>query len=553
DTDNTENAIKPIFDQQKVENEINAQVQITQVFGQQASKLIGDYANEKYQAAVQANDKDAMDSWGEGGSSRIALHSVIAGLSGYYGAAVGTAVSQALVPHLGELLILASLDPIVKQVLIEAAGFAIGSVAGNSGAVAAFNATTNNYLMHNRLVDEEGELLKLRENQAKGNCDSVCKSRIEELENLDKQRDIAIQPYVDDCQKAGRSNCRGEAVARRYADTNGFGDLAMAKESNPGSLGSPFSFNNCPSSDKGGCSYGPLQIAANNGMVENFLTDLKNNPSDEAQYFYKRLMAVGGSQASKTNDPNFVNVWMELTEKDPQFVQYQMDTLINRNLYPALLELRKVGVDWNILSREEKNMLFSAAVQHGAGVQSKAKGLDNILERTFSNSEITPPTQHTYTREDQIYDEVEFQLQQAEKEIQKFDKKIQLAEREKNQIFIQKENLWAQEKALLLQQKTSNVNQQLLDTIDSKIQALDAQINGLTSKANTLTEQKNEQYRYIDDAKRYLVESARNTVGDEEGFIKRFYQERKEMYPQEAKRYDDEINQLLKALHSRSK
>jgi hypothetical protein len=192
-------------------------------------------------------------------------------------------------------------------------------------------------------------------------------------------------------------------------------------------------------------------------MVENFLTDLKNNPSDEAQYFYKRLTAVGGSQASKTNDLNFVNVWMELTAKDPQFVQYQMDTLVNRNLYPALLELYKIGVDWNTLSREEKNMLFSAAVQHGAGVKSKSKGLDNILERAFSNSEIAPPTQHTYSREDQIYDEVEFQIQQAEKEVQRVDKKIQQVDKEKIEFLVQKDNLTT----ILLQQKTKYLNKSL--------------------------------------------------------------------------------------------
>ena len=48
----TANTISPIFDAEKVLNEINAQVQITQAFGQQASKVVSDYVQSR-RAALQ--------------------------------------------------------------------------------------------------------------------------------------------------------------------------------------------------------------------------------------------------------------------------------------------------------------------------------------------------------------------------------------------------------------------------------------------------------------------------------------------------------------------
>lgn len=194
---------------------------------------------------------------------------------------------------------------------------------------------------------------------------------VSELQTLDKLRDEQLAPLIDACEKAGRNNCKGEAIARQFAATNGFGLESMKRESNPGTLGSPFSFNGCPGSDKGGCSYGPLQIAADTGMMNDFMEALRRNPIVEAQDFYGALQAAGGVAASQRKDPTFIQIWMQLTARDPQFVQYQIDALINQNLYPVVQELQKVGVNFNDLSQAQKDAIFSAAVQHGAGVQAK--------------------------------------------------------------------------------------------------------------------------------------------------------------------------------------
>lgn len=50
----TSNTIAPIFDAERVQKEINAQVAITQSFGQQASKAVGDYVQEQKQILREA-------------------------------------------------------------------------------------------------------------------------------------------------------------------------------------------------------------------------------------------------------------------------------------------------------------------------------------------------------------------------------------------------------------------------------------------------------------------------------------------------------------------
>ncbi len=65
-TGDEETGIAPIFDQQRVKDDLDASVTVTQVFGREASRAVGDYADEKrkplqeeFEKALAANDKDA--------------------------------------------------------------------------------------------------------------------------------------------------------------------------------------------------------------------------------------------------------------------------------------------------------------------------------------------------------------------------------------------------------------------------------------------------------------------------------------------------------------
>ncbi|THF66565.1 filamentous hemagglutinin N-terminal domain-containing protein [Pseudothauera nasutitermitis] len=158
--------IAPIFDADKVQKEIDAQVQITQRFGQLAPKAVGTYAanreNELRQQANQAEgaEKERLlkeaDSWAEGGTARVALHALVGGLSGGMDGAVGAGSSAALTPVLAEHIIELDVPFELKMLLIQGMGTAIGGVTGGAeGAAAGLNETANNYV---NMLQRAGQL-----------------------------------------------------------------------------------------------------------------------------------------------------------------------------------------------------------------------------------------------------------------------------------------------------------------------------------------------------------------------------------------------------------
>ncbi|MFN3735427.1 hemagglutinin repeat-containing protein [Comamonas testosteroni] len=81
--------IERIFDQNKVQREIDAQVAITAEFGKQASKAAGSYADQQAIAARRAGNEAEAKKWDEGGEYRSAFHTGIGALTGGLGGAVG--------------------------------------------------------------------------------------------------------------------------------------------------------------------------------------------------------------------------------------------------------------------------------------------------------------------------------------------------------------------------------------------------------------------------------------------------------------------------------
>ncbi|MEB5963879.1 hemagglutinin repeat-containing protein [Comamonas testosteroni] len=87
--------IERIFDQNKVQREIDAQVAITAEFGKQASKAAGTYADQQAIAARRAGNEAEAKKWDEDGEYRRALHTGIGALTGGLGGAVGGASGAA--------------------------------------------------------------------------------------------------------------------------------------------------------------------------------------------------------------------------------------------------------------------------------------------------------------------------------------------------------------------------------------------------------------------------------------------------------------------------
>ena len=172
-TGDTETGLQNNFDKDKVQKEIDAQIAITQSFGQQASKAVGDYAHKQMDQAMQLREQAAIakqmgqtdradeltrqaqdieNNWGETGVLRLAAHTVIGGLtggaSGAAGSLLGTLTASQAAKMLQESGITQKSDPVLYNALVALASTAAGAlVGGTPGAGSALNEVTNNTLV----------------------------------------------------------------------------------------------------------------------------------------------------------------------------------------------------------------------------------------------------------------------------------------------------------------------------------------------------------------------------------------------------------------------
>jgi filamentous hemagglutinin len=383
-TGDAQTGISKIFDASSVRADVQSQVTITSEFGKQASKAVGDYADSKLRDAIAQGNQANIDDWKEGGTARLSLHALVGGLTGNLSGAAGAIASQSFVPIVGNTLNSIDIPIEVKQAIVLAAGTTVGSaIGGTAGAASSYNATSNNYLTH----AEDMQRNALRKAQNANNCDKTCEEDLTLLDAIDESRDSEIQNVISLCRKVRTANnCL--AVARHYADVNGYG-FASAKYESVGRTGSPFSFNGylvnkgtddehyevpqiklpngTTKPDPGGFSYGMFQLSAKAGGMEEFLKLLKNpDSSREAKGFYNELIEAGGLEAARNGDKQFVNKFMELTQRDPQFIEYQFESINQTGLKKHIIGgLRDLGYEFNDLEPMEKEALFSVVVQNG--------------------------------------------------------------------------------------------------------------------------------------------------------------------------------------------
>jgi filamentous hemagglutinin len=166
-TGDAEAGLKPIFNKDQVKASIDAQIAITQSFGRDASKAVGDYAEARLQEAralarqadtepdeakakaLTAQAKELTDNWGANGTLRLAAHTIIGGLTGGASGALGAAAGTLTAPLVAQALADAGISGPLAQTLTVIASTAVGVAAGGTaGGAAAANEVVNNYLSH---------------------------------------------------------------------------------------------------------------------------------------------------------------------------------------------------------------------------------------------------------------------------------------------------------------------------------------------------------------------------------------------------------------------
>ncbi len=185
------NSLSKSWDGNQLREDVEAQAKITQAFGQQASTLIGNYAEEQQkkaadlrkqaadtsdpQQAKELNDQaSALESkWGPDGKMRVLAHSIVGGLTGGLAGAAGAAAGTLTAPNVASALDKAGVDPDLAKALTGLSSNLVGAaVGGTAGGAAAYNEVVNNFLGHvdrarlNELRQKAQSKVKLTKDEA---------------------------------------------------------------------------------------------------------------------------------------------------------------------------------------------------------------------------------------------------------------------------------------------------------------------------------------------------------------------------------------------------
>jgi filamentous hemagglutinin len=170
------------WDVQAQMQDVQAQARITQQFGQNASNLVGSYANAQIKTYEQAQmqaayaqsllevgasgepkqqaqqmldsanvtmaaEQQNYDNWKEGGAYRVLAHTAVGALTGGVDGAIGAGAAAASAPTRAQIT--QDLPAGVKDAVGVALGAALGAAGGGAaGAAAALNEDVNNRLLH---------------------------------------------------------------------------------------------------------------------------------------------------------------------------------------------------------------------------------------------------------------------------------------------------------------------------------------------------------------------------------------------------------------------
>ncbi|ADJ62810.1 filamentous hemagglutinin N-terminal domain-containing protein [Herbaspirillum seropedicae] len=184
-------ALSKAWDGEALRQQVEAEAQIRQAFGQTVAKSIGDYADTKERdlknAAKQAEqDGDAEQAaklraeaarWGEDGTARAAVHAAAGALSGGLAGAASAAAVSKLMPSLAEQIKKMGLPSELEGVVAAAAASGLGAIIGGSaGAATAVTVDLNNRQLHQ---SERALLAKLAKEKAAAVCgqDADCTTR----------------------------------------------------------------------------------------------------------------------------------------------------------------------------------------------------------------------------------------------------------------------------------------------------------------------------------------------------------------------------------------
>ncbi len=200
-----------VFDETRVNEELGAQTQITQEFGKEAPKAVGDFAVKRQLDLIEQGKLYEADKWAEGGAYRVAIHTLVGAIAtGSVEGAFASGTTAVSVPAVSHYLDEQGVDEKTKNALLLGLSAVVGAtVGGNTASTAnSVNQTQNNYLNHIQL-----------ENWLKGlkgcNGNQKCITRVNNVyQKLDKVQQAS---FANDCETNYNYQRCGQHIKNYYA------------------------------------------------------------------------------------------------------------------------------------------------------------------------------------------------------------------------------------------------------------------------------------------------------------------------------------------------
>ena len=146
-TGDEQTGLKSIFNAQQVQNNVNAEVLVTQTFSPIVSKAVENYADAQLRKAMASGDQEGIDNWKEGGAYRVLAHAIVGGLiTGRIDGALGAGTAAFAAPIINDIT--NNLPDGVRQAVGTTMAAALGATTGGTaGAASAINEDANNRVL----------------------------------------------------------------------------------------------------------------------------------------------------------------------------------------------------------------------------------------------------------------------------------------------------------------------------------------------------------------------------------------------------------------------
>tara|TARA_B110000240_G_scaffold15331_1_gene15696 strand:- start:43876 stop:46344 length:2469 start_codon:yes stop_codon:yes gene_type:complete len=177
----------------------------------------------------------------------------------------------------------------------------------------------------------------------------------------------------------GTGTGQGTPPVDNYSSSFKYSDELGALSSKYESRGNPTAIG----FDKtGGWSYGTYQLATRVGAFKGFMRYLKAKHTD----VYELLQTAGGSSSAGSGTDTFKETWqLAMSEADKAETQHSYAVI--QYFVPAADKVSKsTGIDVRIKSKTLQDVLWSTAIQHGAG------GCNKIFKRAIKSTGNSAPT-----------------------------------------------------------------------------------------------------------------------------------------------------------------